>query len=155
MASSMCFIRRPGSIAGHPMTAAVALFSSPGAFRSVGSRFCSRPSVQKWLTCRYSILDPRSERLRASRRMRCDPGLEPGEPRSACPGPDPGTAGSLGLEAGELHHFCPFFGVVSHVLCEIGRRIRRHRDGAQFRETLLDRRISDGRVEFLVEYVDD
>ena len=51
MASSMSFMRRPGSIAGRPMTAAAGLFSLPGVFRSVGSRCCLRRSMQKWLTC--------------------------------------------------------------------------------------------------------
>src|SRR5258708_12356900 len=62
---------------------------------------------------------------------------------------------SLGFDARGLDHFGPLLGVVGHVLCEFGRRIRRHRDSTQFGQTFLDRGIADRRIKFSVERLND
>src|SRR5262245_32972187 len=62
--------------------------------------------------------------------------------------------GLLRLDPGELDHLGPFLDVFLDELLELGRRIRRHRNGAKICEPLLDGRIEHGGVGLLVEHGD-
>src|SRR5947207_11577065 len=62
--------------------------------------------------------------------------------------------GSLWLHACELHDFAPLFDFSSYELGEVGGRGRKHR-AAQVSKSRLHLRIGKGRVDFLVELVDD
>src|SRR5262249_42062084 len=66
----------------------------------------------------------------------------------------PPRTGSLGLEAGELHHLGPFFGFVGDEVAEVGGRARESR-AAQVGNQRRDLGVSEGSVYLLVQLVDD
>src|SRR5262249_16837347 len=60
---------------------------------------------------------------------------------------------SLRLDARELHHLAPLLGFVSDDLCEVGARARQRL--AEVSQTDLHLGVGEGRVDLLVELLDD
>src|SRR6516162_2437198 len=66
---------------------------------------------------------------------------------------DAETGGSICLDACELHHLAPFLGFVGDELCEVGGRARQRL--AEVSQTDLHLGVGEGRVDLLVELLDD
>src|SRR5262245_6716069 len=64
------------------------------------------------------------------------------------------SSASVRLDASELDHFAPFVCFVGHEFSE-GGRCHRHRLSSQSKKPRFDNRISKGRVDPIVELVDD
>src|SRR5262245_58039359 len=64
------------------------------------------------------------------------------------------TTGSVRLHANEFHHLAPLFGFVGDKLFKIGGR-EGERGATEIGKARLDLGISKGRIDLLVEFLDD